>query len=315
MSLQGLILATAGAELCATQIDRKPNASDCVYAYDETYKGRVDLSKAVLVGEPVKKSGLRWSVPYNVKDNAGNTAKTVWRDVVVEEVDIAKIEAKIREEYLSVQRIKDKALEEERKIKESTVVENRDRRLPTSCAECPKCDLSGKVNESSCKEICNARIKSCAVDEESFVVRVLIWLERRFPRAMVPVVLLCNAIVIVFLILRWILTLIFNPQAYQPTGRYYGNAERERDLFTSVSYQRNRTGNEVHASYVTSPPPTGNMNGKFSSQKTNGADMPASVMRRGEVADIYQSPIITPSKYGDGVRRRTPYSGGNRDSI
>lgn len=308
-----MILATAGAELCATQIDRKPNASDCVYAYDETYKGRVDLSKAVLVGEPIKKSGLRWSVPYNVKDAAGNTAKTVWRDVVVEEVDIAKIEAKIREEYLSVQRIKDKALEEERKIKESTAAKNRDRRVPTSCAECPKCDLSGNVNESSCKEICNARIKSCAIDEETLVVQILIWLERRFPPAMVPIVLLCNAIVIMFLMLRWILTLIFNPQAYQPTGRYYGNAERERDL--SVAYQRNHTGNEVRTSYVTSPPPTGHMNGNFSSQKTNGADMPSSAMRRGEVADIYQSPIITPSKYGDGVRRRTTYSGGNRDSM
>jgi hypothetical protein len=307
-------LATAGAELCATQIDRSPNASDCIFAYDETYKGRVDLSKAVLVGEPIKKSVLRWSVPYNVKDAAGNAAKTVWRDVVVEEVDIAKIEARIREEFLNMQRIKDKAMEQERKIKESSATNSRDRRVST-CAECPKCDVSGKINESSCQEICNARIKSCAIDEETLVVQVLVWLERWFPPSMVPIVLICNAIVITLLMLRWILTLVFNPQAYQ--RGYYDDVERERALRNAVAYHHNPSGNGLNTgvSYVTSPQPTANVNGHFSSQKTNGTDMPGSAMRRDEFADIYQSPIITPSKRGDGVRRRTPYSGSHRDSM
>ena len=316
MSIQDLIAATAGAELCATQIDRSPNASDCIYAYDETYKGRVDLSKSVVVGEPIKKSGLRWSVPYNVKDAAGNAAKTVWRDVVVEEVDIAKIEARIREEFLNMQRIKDKATEEERKRKEASATNSRDRRASTSCAECPKCDLSGKINESSCQEICNARIKSCAIDEETVVVQILIWLERWFPPSMVPIVLICNAIVITLLMLRWILTLIFNPQAYQ--RRYYDDIERERALMNAVAYHHhNPTGNGLNTvpSYVTSPPPTGNTNSHFSSQKMNGTEVPVSAMRRDDFADIYQSPIITPSKRGDGVRRRTPYSGSNRDSM
>ena len=284
-------------------------------AYDETYKGRVDLSKAVVVGEPIKKSSLRWSVPYNVKDSAGNAAKTVWRDVVVEEVDIAKIEAKIREEFLNVQRIKDKALEEERKLKETSATINRDRRVPASCAECPKCDSSVKISEISCQEICNARIKSCAIDEKVVVVQLLIWLERSFPPSMAPFVLICTAFAIILLALRLILTLIFNPQAYQ--RRYYDDAERERALMNAVSYHHNPKGNGSSAgiSYVTSPPLTGHTNGHFSAQKMNGTDIPVSAMRRDEFADIYQSPIITPSKRGDGVRRRTPYSGNTRDSM
>jgi hypothetical protein len=313
-TLQEIILATSGAELCATQIDRSPNASDCVFAYDETYKGRVDLSKAVVVGEPIKKSMLRWSVPYNVKDAAGNAAKTIWRDVVVEEVDIAKIESRIREEFMNMQKLKDKAIEEERKAKESTVINSRDRREST-CVECPKCDLSGKINEASCQEICNKRIKTCAIDEESLVIQVLIWLERWFPPSMVPIVLICNAIVITLLMLRWILTLIFNPQAFQ--RRYYDDVERERALMNAVAYHHNSSGNGIVSgtSYVTSPPITTNVNGHFSSQKMNGTDVQRSAMRRDEFADIYQSPIITPSKRGDGVRRRTPYSGGARDSM
>ena len=54
-------------------------------AFDQTYKGKVDLSEHVVVGEPIKKGHLRWSVPYDVTDDAGNRATTVWRDVVVEE--------------------------------------------------------------------------------------------------------------------------------------------------------------------------------------------------------------------------------------
>jgi hypothetical protein len=314
-SLQELISATAGAELCATQIDRAPNASDCIFAYDETYNGRVDLSKAVVVGEPIKKSSLRWSVPYNVKDAAGNAAKTIWRDVVVEEVDIAKIEARIREEFLNMQRIKDKAIEDERKIRESSAINNRDRRVSATCAECPKCDLSGKINESSCQEICNARIKSCAIDEETLVVQILIWLERWFPPSMVPIVVICNAIVITLLMLRWILTLIFNPQAYRRS--YFDGVERERAYRNAVTYHNNPPGNGYNTgtSYVTSPQPIVNVNGHFSSEKINGTDVPVSAMRRDEFADIYQSPIITPSKRGDGVRRRTPYSGSTRESM
>ena len=62
---------TAGAELCATHLNRNPDPSDCVQAHNVTYSGRVDLSKKVVVGEPIQKSNLPWSVPYDVKDELG----------------------------------------------------------------------------------------------------------------------------------------------------------------------------------------------------------------------------------------------------
>jgi hypothetical protein len=291
-----------------------------VLAYDETYQGRVDLSKFVLVGDPIKKSSLRWSVPYNVKDAAGNAAKTVWRDVVVEEVDLSAVETKIREEFLEIQRAKDKASEEERKRRERNVVNSRERRTSASCPDCPNCDSTNKINEAACQAICDARIKSCAIDDESIVIQFLIWLERWFPPSMVPIVLICNAFVIVLLILRWILTLIFNPQAYQ--RRYYVDAERERALMNAVVYHHNVAGNGFTPSFV-SPQSTNNSNGHFSPQGKNAIDtVPLSaptgqnqLLRGEDFTDIYQSPIITPSKRGDGIRRRAPYSGSNRSSM
>jgi hypothetical protein len=97
-----MIQSTHGAELCAsdasssTSSKRKPrrpssdsNTNDCVYAYDKTYNATVNLSANVVVGNLVPMDGMmnRWYVPYNVMDEAGNSAATVYRDIVVEEVD------------------------------------------------------------------------------------------------------------------------------------------------------------------------------------------------------------------------------------
>ena len=80
----------------------------------------MDLSRHVVVGEPVQKSSIRWSVPYNVKDAAGNRAHTVWRDIFVEEVDLANVEARVRQEVLQtrkaeIQKAVDQALAEDRR--------------------------------------------------------------------------------------------------------------------------------------------------------------------------------------------------------
>jgi hypothetical protein len=287
-------------------------------AYDETYQGRVDLSNAVVIGEPVKKSPLRWSIPYNVKDAAGNEAKTVWRDVVVEEVDLSAMEAKMRDEFRDMQRAHDMALEEERKLREKNIVNSRERRTSASCPDCPKCESTNKADEATCQAICDARIKSCAIDDESLVVQFLIRLERWFPPSMIPIVLICNAVVIVLLMLRWILTLLFNPQAYQ--RRYYDDSERERALMNAVVYHENVIGNGFTSSLV-SPSTNGNLNGHFSPEgkkplhtfPTSGTENQS--FRGDSFTDIYQSPIITPSKRGDGIRRRAPYSGSNRSSM
>jgi hypothetical protein len=284
----------------------------------------VDLSRAVIVGVPVKKSILRWSVPYDVTDAAGNAATTVWRDIVVEEVDLLSVEAKIREEILhqknaEIQKAVDKALSDDRKSRERGAVNARDRKSPVSCPDCPKCDSSGKMNQMACQAVCDLRMKTCAIDKESLVVRILIWLERLFPPSMVPVVLTCTAVMIAFLILRWILTLLFNPQAYHRS--YYDDIERERALMNAVVYHRGAAVNGLNSTIHGSTIPTENINGHFSPQSKNPVTQSASSMNshnqlQGEdFTDIYQSPIITPSKRGDGVRRRSPYSVHGRSSM
>jgi hypothetical protein len=197
----------------------------------------VDLSRSVTVGEPIKKSSLRWSVPYDVKDAAGNAAATVWRDVVVEEVDLLIVEGKIREEIIQqknieIQRAVDKALMEDRKTRDRKPANPRTSRPSAACPDCPKCDST--FDEAPCQAICDARIKECAIDEQSFVVQILLWLERLFPPSMVPLVLTCTAIMVSFLTLRWILTFLFNPQSYR--RGYYDDVERERALINSVAY-------------------------------------------------------------------------------
>ena len=299
-----------------------PNASDCVFAYDETYQGRVDLSRTVTIGEPIKKSSLRWSVPYDVKDAAGNAAVTVWRDIIVEEVDLISVESRIREELLrqknvEIQKAVEKALMEDRKSREQRPSSSRTSRSSAVCPDCPKCDHS-KFDEATCQAICVARIKECAIDEQSLVVQILIWLERLFPPSMVPLVLTCVAIMMSFLTLRWILTLIFNPQSYR--RGYYDDVEMERALINAVAYHGSSAFGDPNASLLSPAAGSENINGHFSPQaKYSIAPSPSSMPvqkqpQEDNFADIYQSPIITPSKRGDGVRRRAPYSVNKRSS-
>lgn len=287
------------------------------------------------VGKPVKTSAHRWSIPYDVNDMAGNAATTVWRDVVVEEVDLVVAEAKIREEVLqnqkiAIQKAVDKALEEDRRKRDSVPGSPRDRKTLQGCPDCPTCDCSGKSDESKCLAVCDARTKECAIDNESFVVRTMIWLERMFPPTMVPIVLACAVVALTFLMLRWTLTLIFNPQAYR-RGYYDDEAERERAMLKAVVYHNDGGGGDGGGCGELSsalPPgasfPIGNGNGYFSSQHVApfGSPPPPPAHRQpvGEdINDIYQSPrdsIISPSKRGDGVRFRSPpYSANSRSSM
>lgn len=298
-------------------------------AYDVTFKGRVDLSGAVKVGEPIKKSGLRWSVPYHVKDAAGNAA-TVWRDIVVEEVALGDVETKIRDEILQHQKAKiqiavDRALEEDRRTRKEVNSVSIQEKRPISPSECPKCDCSGQFEESLCHATCEARIEECAIDDQSYVIKLLLFLERTLPPSAVPFVLSFAVLIVSVLSLRWTMTLIFNPQAFR--RGYYDDLERERALRNAVAY---------HVDPVAPPPRTpfssGETNGFFSPQNNN-ARFGASPGSAGRTAsnniggvtvqspagdnftDIYQSPsfansVNTPNKQGDGVQRRSPFSHG-----
>jgi hypothetical protein len=153
---------TEGAELCATHTNSAPKASDCAIAYDETYKGRVDLSRKVVVGKPVRKSPTRWSVPYDVKDEAGNAAVTVWRDIVVEEVDLADVEARIRKEVLHDKQREIDAAVSRALAKTTGGGGRRTVAQGQTCPACPPCDCSGNAAPNggaspSCDEVCPSK--------------------------------------------------------------------------------------------------------------------------------------------------------------
>jgi hypothetical protein len=350
---------TKGAELCATHDNPNPSSSDCVSAYDETYKGKVDLSRKVIVGAPVQKSPLHWTVPYSVQDEAGNKAQIVWRDIIVEEVDLGDVEARVRREVLKgrdveIKRAVDKALEAERREansrnarKQATAVGSRE------CPSCPKCDCTavggGSVDmEAACDAICDRRPPTCPAvngnssrtsmfDEDSLVLLALLWLERFFPPSAVPIILFVMIVFGIVSILRWILSLLFYQRSYRPSD-YSRYAGREGELRNQVTvfggdgvYQ-----NGIPASSHTpangarqggsggafSGPPRastslgGNDGGLFTPSPARHAAAGAAGhvgMSGAPVADggdIYaSSPIITPSRTGDGVhRRRSPYT-------
>jgi hypothetical protein len=310
-----------------------------VNAYDQTYKGKVDLSREVTVGEPEQKSPLQWAVPYNVKDEAGNTAATVWRSIVVEEVNLNDVEAKIlsdvqKDQAGAVQRAVDKALKEDLAKRNKVEASPNPRGRKTAytsgknCPECPKCECKGNVgfDESFCDAICEKREQTCVRREESAIVAVMLWLEDFFPPTLVPIILFCAIVAGSLLILRWTMTLIFNPQAYQ--RNQYVNDDRGRDMQDAVTYYnagsargfedapppRASLSTRGGATFMTPPqnpaafgsPTFGSpqaQNGNYSSLSLNQQP------RENGLADsIYAAqPIITPSKRGDGVRQRSPY--------
>ena len=236
IDIKEMIRATAGAELCATYENPNVNPSDCVNAIDRTYKGDVDLSDRVTVGDPVQKSRSHWVVPYDVKDDAGNQAATVYRDVMVEEVSLAGMEKKIREQVIITEQRKtkraiDNAVREERKKwdAENRASNNRSRKNPTdsnakSCPACSPCVCAETdvVNAATCSPHCKNMSANCRkLSDESQVYAILFWLEDTFPAELVPLLIFAFILIGSVYFLRWMWTSIFNPRAY--TNYDYGN--------------------------------------------------------------------------------------------
>ena len=341
-----MVRATAGAELCATHANSNPNPSDCIRAYDETYKGRVDLATTVRVGEPVQQSKLHWVVPYDVSDAAGNAADRVWRDVIVEEVDLANMESKLRLEAMSdkeneIQVAVSKALEDSERRKSAEIQAEvqkavdaerkkrggRDRRGGTSCPECPRCDCRGKFDESMCEAICAAQpdTGTCSLHEDSYVVSIMLWLEDFLPLQAIPIVVFTILVVFVLTSVRWFVNLVLWP-ATQPR-MYIASDERERALQSSVTVIHS---NSKPMNGPGLPPTTPTASDQlrtvhpsiFSPQAGSFGSPPAYLSPtqqsggRSSVAapgsgyeDIYASPdVITPSRRGEGHFRASPYS-------
>ncbi len=313
---------------------------------DYTYKGIVILSSRVTIGEPVQKSALLWSVPYDVIDDAGNKAVTAWRDVVVEEVDFFDIEAKIRSEVMrekeaEIQKAVEAARRKDRENGEQVEVVN----VPTetkqrlsssrpSCPPCAKCDCpENTFDQARCEAYCRSKMESCAIQEEGILFRLIHWLENVFPTSVASSIILSILSFGLFFALKLVLTLLLNPQAF--TGYDFASAEREGPASGNVQYYRSpppasagmsASGNAGYSQTNTAPEPYSS-NGLFSplhqpstaspflSPPQNNGNVPsmpsssaASARQeyRYDEDDIYET-IITPSRTGDGVKRRKPY--------
>ena len=252
-----MIVSTQGAELCASHENSRPQPANCVYAYDETYKGRVDLSTRVKIGDPVKKSSLHWIVPYNVMDDAGNEATTIWRDVVVDEVDLESLEAKIRDEIgrskdSEIKAAVNKAVQEERRKLEATTSKphvHRRSMTHASCPPCPACPENtpipvtttttpspDKIDLSMCEKICEERGQQCSFYDNSTVISLLLLLEQHLPAEIVPVILGLAALMAIFFLFTVLKNLLYNPAAFAASYDYANDQERERSLQNSVTY-------------------------------------------------------------------------------
>jgi hypothetical protein len=346
--IKEMIRTTAGAELCATHENPHVVSSECIKAIDQTYRGKVDLSDRVTVGDPIQKSHLHWVVPYDVKDDVGNEATTVYRDVIVEEVDLSGLEKRIREEVkkeeqTKIQKAVDNAIRDERKKWEAesrTPESRRSRRnnADSDAKSCPACrpcicPQAEAVNGASCSAFCSNMSATCRkLSDDNYVYTLLFLLEDIFPPQLVPIVV-CSFLVIGFIyVVRFMVTLIFNPRSY--TNYDYGNYNSINDdmvLATTPEVRKAAPTQKYDGAngVVTQMTPTssisiskehnGNNGAFFSPGRQMGSHQ--SLDNRGQNYDLhspqtpsfirreaYQSPsIIVPSKNGEGAQQRSPY--------
>ena len=272
-----MIKDTAAAELCASHTKKNPLPVHCVKATDITYKANIDVSAKVTVGTPVQVSDLEWKVPYNVMDDAGNAADTVWRRIVVEEVDMAEMEQRIRKEILAdrekeIEEAVRVAVEQERQ-KTPVVSNSRQQQKNASCPKCPACECptDGKgLSLAECGKVCEEKVQSmigtCDPGSEhhhrdseggstlmhSFLDNFIDLTEGVLSPNFAGIVLLGSIFAFAIFILQRILAV--NQSGWQ----YYDpqDEQREREMMNQVTYFNGQGRNEMRSpSYV---PPSGN---------------------------------------------------------
>jgi hypothetical protein len=347
-----MIQSTAGAELCASSSSPNPTARDCVEAYDDTYKGRVDLAHKVSIGQPLQKTPTRWSVPYDVTDEAGNKAKTVWREIIVEEVNIEELEANIRldmqkETQADKERAIQKAVAAERKKLEASASRRNNVETESTRQSCPPCD-SGVIDQSNSDRFCDVR------PNDYRVIQALMWLEDFMSPSLAQASIALFVLFSTFLVLKVFCFTIFAPQlGNRHNSRSDAHLEeRMRALQREITYH---PGNEFvspqpHSNSVSlfeqdgqlqqngpstgsSPripktsmllgsgdrreqylPNNGTRTSSFGSPMLNGdyqtQQQQVPLPQGNGFGGVFDSPSkITPSKRGDGVQRRAPFSG------
>jgi hypothetical protein len=288
----------------------------------------VDLSDQVVVGEPVQKDSLHWAVPYDVKDDAGNQATTVWRDVIVQEVDLPTIEKNVRKEMeerkdVEIKKAVQKAIREERikwdtEHKVNSRSSNGRRNSQNTCPACPACDCpadgGAAVSQQSCRAYCDNMSRSCNLSDDSMVYWMLFVLEDFFPPSLLPLILGAAILFLGFVLFRILAALLFSPRSHQHYDYgMYGNGSDERLLRTPATMQSPpreslSTTNDAFfsppRSTMKSPPPSNNngLGGGMTPQ-------PPSARHFAYDESIYNSPpLITPSATGGEFRRRNPYT-------
>jgi len=279
-----MVKDTAAAELCATHTKQNPRAIDCVSAQDRTYKGDIDLSSKVTVGSPVQVSDLEWKVPYNVMDEAGNVAETVWRNIVVEEVDLMEMEERIRAEILvdrenELQEAVRVAVEAEKK--KSTVSSSRQQPQGSNkkCPSCPVCDCTANGHGPSlaeCDARCETRVSkgtgSCENVEyvqsqynggktvmHSLLDYFINLTEGVLAPNFVGVLVMSFVIVLFVFIFQRIISV-------NQSGWQYFDAEdeqKEREMLNKVTYFNGRGKDELRSPTFVSPPASTNGNTAF----------------------------------------------------
>lgn len=162
-SLKALIKASKGIELCLSPeiytTSRSPSNIVCATAFDVTYSGDVDLTDRIVVGDPIAVIDREntWKVPYDVVDDAGNRAETVFRFIEIEELSFQEFEQRIYEEQeFEIQRrisTIQSELEEYRSSQALTVSRRHELETKTECPQCPDCSKVG-CEPFDCDHIC-----------------------------------------------------------------------------------------------------------------------------------------------------------------
>ena len=333
-----MIKATSGAELCATSA--KPNVQplDCIRAKDHTYKGVVDLTGRVSVGEPISKDGspLHWRVPYNVMDDAGNKAKTVWRDINVEEVDLDDFERKTKSEILA-----NRKDEVDNSIKEALIKErkrvaamNENNKVSSECSACKPCNCKGQnsngnlITFAECNKMCEDKIAEAAssavngdrtctpsylegvspniASGNKFIHNTIAVMEGLIgPSAFIFLLMGCTLATLLYVFSRMIGALFSTGPNVQTYYHSSDDDEREKVMMQNVSYYRSPTpsnGTRQSPGSVSSipRPPTASMssqrNGIFSPQQ-NRTNGGTPQQQQGQ--SRYSSPFADRSNQGE----------------
>ena len=238
------------------------------------------------------------------------------------------MEASIRKEVLQqhgveTQRAVDRALAEDRKKRPDSPRSRKS--STTSCPVCAPCNCPGDSGaEAQCQASCSAQMSTCPASHESAVVQLLFLLEDFFPPSVVPPLLVCVGILIVFFLFRVCLALLFGSSSTR-TG-HYDYEERERRLQESVTYYDADDGPERSQGMLPPRSSLSTENGGFLTPSATGftprgsttgtSGLNGSGQRlspRGDINGIYRTSIITPKKKGagDGSLRYSPFGPGN----